>query len=97
MDAAIVDVCCSKECSHLHIMLSGMCAVTKYSDMQGAVQRRISEIGAALYRIKSKYAYHREVRPKIVSQPRPSCGAVEYTMTRGLEFDENVPLVSDGS
>lgn len=48
-------------------MLSGTCTVTKYPDRLAAVQRNINEIGAALYRINSKYAYHREVRAKIVS------------------------------
>lgn len=56
-----------KEPSHLHIMLSGTCTVTKYPDRLAAVQRNINEIGAALYRINSKYTYHREVRTKIVS------------------------------
>ena len=48
-------------------MLSGTCTVTKYPDRLAAVQRNISEIGAALYRINSKYAYHREVRANVVS------------------------------
>lgn len=56
-----------KEPSHLHIMLSGTCTITKYPDRLAAVQRNINEIGAALYRINSKYTYHREVRAKIVS------------------------------
>eukprot|EP00752_Nemacystus_decipiens_P017735 g15902.t1 len=54
-----------KEPSHLHIMLSGTCTVTKYPDRLAAVRRKINEIGAALYRIKSKYAYHRDVRTKV--------------------------------
>ena len=58
----------SKEPSHLHIVLSGTCTVTKYPDRLAAVQRKISEIGAALDHIKSKYTYHREVRTKIVSE-----------------------------
>lgn len=56
-----------KEPSHLHMMLSGTCTVTKYPDRLAAVRRKINEIGAALYRIKSKYAYHRDVRTKVVS------------------------------
>ncbi|CBJ32014.1 expressed unknown protein [Ectocarpus siliculosus] len=55
-----------KEPSHLHIVLSGACTVTKYPDRLSAVQRKINEIGAALYRIKSKYSYHRDVRTKVV-------------------------------
>ncbi|CAM9868643.1 unnamed protein product, partial [Ectocarpus sp. 6 AP-2014] len=54
-----------KEPSHLHIVLSGACTVTKYPDRLSAVQRKINEIGAALYRIKSKYTYHRDVRTKV--------------------------------
>ncbi|CAM9788396.1 unnamed protein product, partial [Ectocarpus fasciculatus] len=56
-----------KEPSHLHIVLSGACTVTKYPDRLSAVQRKINEIGAALYRIKSKYTYHRDVRTKVAS------------------------------
>lgn len=56
-----------KEPSHLHIVLSGTCTVTKYPDRLAAVQRKVNEIGAALYRIKSKYTYHRDVRAKVVS------------------------------
>ncbi|CAM9469558.1 unnamed protein product, partial [Hapterophycus canaliculatus] len=53
-----------EEPSHLHIVLSGTCTVTKYPDRLAAVQRKVNEIGAALYRIKSKYTYHRDVRAK---------------------------------
>eukprot|EP00903_Cladosiphon_okamuranus_P017020 g15687.t1 len=54
-----------KEPSHLHIVLSGTCTVTKYPDRLAAVRRKINEIGAALYRIRSKYAYHRDVRTTV--------------------------------
>lgn len=55
-----------QESSHVHILLSGTCTVTKYPDRLAAVRRKIAEIGAALYRIKTKYTYHRNVRARPV-------------------------------
>lgn len=54
-------------------MLSGTCTVTKYPDRLAAVQRKVNETGAALYRIRSKYAYHRDVRSEVVCVNRCSC------------------------
>ncbi|CAM9112460.1 unnamed protein product, partial [Choristocarpus tenellus] len=60
-----------EEPTHLHILFSGICTVTKCPDRISAINRKLLELKASLHRIKTKYAYNRVLRGEVCLGAEP--------------------------